>query len=167
VLPHVLPLPALRGLWLALGLLFVVGVVAAGTPVPSYRPGVAVSIPAGSQAGPETADVLILLPARDDQRLRPGQPTHLQLPTGTSHLARLVAVEPQPLAPAAVQQRFGVAAGGALVGAQSLTVAHARWETPAAPQASAPLGAVYPARVEVGTRRLGALVPGLGPLLGE
>ncbi|HEY3080261.1 MAG TPA: hypothetical protein VGM69_10170 [Chloroflexota bacterium] len=161
-------------LWLLVALLLT-GVVAAWVArVPVYVTGVAVVLePAAAEPG-ERADVFVaaLLPGESLASLRPGQPLYLQLGADGQRLRRTVAaVDPEVVSPDALPARLGLGSlnrGVVMLLGGPVVVARAALEPLPPPfAASAYVGSVLPVKVEVGRRRVVALIPPFDRLLGE
>jgi hypothetical protein len=169
VLPRFASPPTLICLWILLGLLLASCLVAWLARVPVYATGNAVVMDStgAGQTGPGGVMVAAFLPAADLPALRAGQDMIVRLDErGEAARMPIVAVEPEISSPSAVLQRFGLQPGAAV--SQPTAVALAiLGPRPGGLPVSVYIGGIYPARVEVGSRRVVSLIPLLGRLGGE
>jgi hypothetical protein len=163
VLPRFVSPRTFLFLWVLLFLHVLAAFVACLTEVPVYAEGSAVVVSGSKNGGPlrEDVGVVALLSAEDREELRVGQRMFLQEKIAGERLVRSVAaVEPAVISPAVARKRFALPPEAEKTLNQPCTVAWAAF--PPAPEglpASAHLGAVYDAQIEVGTRRVLSFLP--------
>jgi hypothetical protein len=154
-------------LWLLLGLVTALGVTAWFARVPVYATGPVVALARGGPVPGQTTGVLFL-PAQYRDTLHPGQTAFVQLAGGGEQAPRsIVAVGPDVLSPAEARGRFGLdsAAGDSISG--PVVAALVSLEPfPSGLPATAYAGTVFGGKVRTGSRRLVALVPVIGRLMG-
>lgn len=163
-LPRYASAPWTLLMWLAVLLLLLTTALLLAVRLPEYAAGPSVVVDGGilNRKAPGVA-VAAFLPTEYASRLSPGQAAEITLPgreageeAGTL-AARVLAVEPAPLSPAAARERYGLdPATGSLLNGPA-TVAVIDVELPA----ELWLGSVGEARIEVGSRSLLSLLPGL------
>jgi hypothetical protein len=160
VAPRVISPPTLPCLGL-LAVLLVSGVaVAARTTIPTYVSGSAIVVAA---SGTSAGEFLVLLPAEAQSRLRPGQPLLIRSSTGVLLKQRpIVAVEPAPVGPDALRERFELNRPGSLPAETAAAVAFAAIDPGEGLSAAAECGVRYFARIEVGSRYAVSQVPVIG-----
>jgi hypothetical protein len=153
------------GPWLLAALLLTTLGAAWFARLPVYVSGVAVVMaPTAAPGEPSEVVVAALLPGESLASLRPGQTLYLQLGADGERLRRTVAsVDPAVVSPDALPSHLGLGqlnrGVGMLLGGP-VVVARARLEPLPPPLApSAYLGSVVPVQVEVGQRRVIALLP--------
>lgn len=157
-LPRPITVPWRRVTWAAAGLLFLLAglLLAARLPVYAAGPGVLVGDGAGG------TDVVALLPADHVAQLRPGQAALVSLDgaaAGDALAAIVIAVEPQPLSPAAARARFDLDATTGTLVAEPVAIARISFDRPAVTW----LGSVADVRVQIGRRSGLALLAGAIP----
>lgn len=160
--------------WLLFGLLLIGAGFLWFAQLPVYVPGSAVIADLGT-AGEATSRpaVVAFLPPEQLKRVKVGQPLFLQLREADQYVqVSIIAVEPTPLSPDHIRERFagarshlGVAHPAAVVFA-SLPPASADPDSGQI-DAAAYLGSTGQVQVQTGSRRLISLVPLVGRLLGE
>ena len=165
-------------MWLLLGLLLISGVTAFRTQVPIYVQGVAVVVHDGvlssenenknQDQNQDQMAVVAFLPPEQLLHLHSGQTLFLHLTEQERVSRSIVAVEPEIISPAAAQKAFGLTEGAAMAIRQPSAVV----EVPLQPlpndwALSVYAGSVYQVEVEVGSRRLVSLLPGVGDFFGE
>lgn len=163
-------------MWLLLGLLVASGMTAWMTQVPIYVQGVGVVVHdrvLSSESENENKNedqmaVVAFLPPEQLSHLHSGQTLFLHLTEQERVSRSIVAVEPEIISPAAAQKAFGLTEGAAIAIRQPSAVV----EVPLQPlpndwPASVYAGSVYQVEVEVGSRRLVSLLPGVGDFFGE
>jgi hypothetical protein len=153
-------------LWLLLALLTTATTTAWFARVPIYASG-AVVVTEPSEDGEQPA-LVALLPADFLPQLRPGSTVFVAL-DGSDPRARLEvrAIEPDPQSPATVRRRLALDAEAArAVSGPVAVVTLGTVSPPLDVSLVRHAGAVYRAEVEIGSRRVLALVPVLGGLLG-
>jgi hypothetical protein len=158
VLPRLVSPRTFLALWALLGLLLAAGGGAWAARVPQYASGTAVIVPperGGPDGGALTA--VAFLPPEHLARLRPGQTAFLDLEGPGQRAARpIVAVAPEILGPDAARQRFGADVASFVT--RPAAVATVDPAPLPGGSAGAYPGSVYQAEVQVGSRRLLALV---------
>ena len=173
-LPRIISPRTFVFLWVLFGLLLGSGLVAWLTRVPVYASGqtVIVDLRGRSQSQDAREDDLwavVFLPPANLAHLRSGQKLFLRFDaTGGRLSVPIAAVEPEIISPDAAQRRFALSGAAALAVPQPAAVATAPMGSflntlPA----STYVGSIYPAEVEVGSRRIMSLLPLIGQLLGE
>lgn len=171
VFPRLIAPPVFACLWLLLGLLLAAAVVTWGATVPLDATGPAVVVdPRAGVELPAGGDTVVLLPPDTVARVRAGQPLRLRPVGGAAGAAPtgvVVAVLPERLGPAEARRRFAL--GEAVALTQPVGVVVARLiPAGAGADRDALAGSVYTAEIEIGSRRVLALVPGLaGRLEGD
>src|SRR5262249_15119788 len=145
--------------------------------LPIYASGVAVVLDRSAAGSGQSDGVVVaaLLPGENLASLRPGQPLYLQLGPDGQRLRRTVdAVDAEGVSPDARAGRGAGAAGGRRGGGGGgggggrAGAGAARLEPLPPPlAASSYVGSVLPVQIEVGTRRVVALIPPFDRLLGE
>jgi hypothetical protein len=170
IFPRPVAAPSFLLLWLLLGLLAAGGMLAWLARVPVYASGAAV-IADPSEAGRPGGGAMIVafLPAEHLSRLKIGQMILFRPDAGGKPLERrIAAIELEATSPEAARQRFEPR-DGALEGVnQPVVIAIA----PLGPVASGFSPAAYAGstgrvEVQVGSRRVLSLAPGIGRLIGE
>jgi hypothetical protein len=153
-------------LWLLLALLAAATVAAWFARVPVYAAGPVIAV-APAAAGQEAA-LVALLPAELLPQLQPGGTVFVNLAgAGARDSRTILAVEPEAQSPSAVRRRFALdpEAARAVTGPVAVVTVDAG-SLPSGLPLAAHAGAVYRGEVEVGSRRVFALVPVIGTLAG-
>lgn len=166
VLPEMTPPRTFVALWIAIGLLVSAGVGLGFMRLPRYTSGSAVivnyggALPAG---GPDVV-VVAFLPAKDRDRIRPGQTLFVGFgPESEAVAVPIEEVLPGVLSPLEALMMFRLDSNTAGAVTQPSAVALARWRPPAeALLAEKYLGSVVQADVEVGSHPVIALLPLVG-----
>ncbi len=160
VLPRFISPPVMLSFWCLLGLLLLGSSIAWFYRVPVYFTTVGeVTMPTGHML------IVIVLPADQLSRLHPGLSVQLQLgQKGPQWQQTITAVEPRVLSPAEIRSRFGVDHGATLPVQQPAAVALI--EKPAHLSDTLYAGSIVQVRIQVGSRRMIALLPGLSGLEG-
>jgi hypothetical protein len=170
VLPRFVSPPVFICLWILLGLLVAGGFIAWFAQVPVYASGPAIVVDGKGKTQSIGDDALIVtfVPPENLPRLRVGQTLFLNLPPAGEHVGvSIMAVEPEISSPAAARRRFALSPGAAQAITQPSAVAIARWESVREDlPASAYVGSVYRADIEVGSRRVVSLLPVIGQFFG-
>jgi hypothetical protein len=165
--PCLISWPIVVGLWLLLGMFIAAGFLAWHVQVATYVDGSGIVLARGDMlqpAGSETVAV-VFLPPDQAAHVRVGMPAGAQIGSGGVYVRGTVAqVEPGIVSPEAARRSYRLDGAGALLIAQPSVVVIVRSDTtlPAAAYA----GSVVTAKVEIGSQRLLALLPGLGKFLG-
>jgi hypothetical protein len=167
VLPHLVAPPVFLFLWILLGLLLTAGLLAWLAQVPTYQQGDGIilgqqSVSASRQ---REAVALIFLPATSAPKLRAGLPVQVQMSsTGLTLTSTIDKVEPGILSPSAARARYALARSVS----QNLTEPVVAVSVRLAPGVSyqAYVGSVVSAQVQVGSRRVLSLFPGLDRWMG-
>ena len=156
VVPRLVPGPVIACCWVLLATLLGAVLVAWTVRVPTY-------VGASGVVVGRRAAVLFVSPD-DSTRLRPGRPVHGQIGSSGRYVKGAVAKVDAPLiGPTSARKRYGIRAGTGVLTEPATSVA-VRLAATLPPGAYA--GSRLTARVESGSRRLLALVPGLGKLAG-
>ncbi|HEX6552605.1 MAG TPA: hypothetical protein VF026_07570 [Ktedonobacteraceae bacterium] len=167
-MPRLISWPIIACLWLLLGVLITAGFLAWDVQVPTYVDGPGIILAPGDMPQPEYGETLGLMFLPPDQavHMRTGLPVGVQIgSTGVRVRGMIAKVEPGITSPNAARKRYRLDSAGALLITQPSTVVIIRLGTtlPASDYA----GSLLNARVETGSQRLLALLPGLGSLLGS
>lgn len=164
----------IRFLWGLIGLLLVGGLLLWLMRVPVYTSGVAVPISTGypSSASPSVSHwnpnneplVAVFLPSNSISQLHVGQRVFWRFSKTDLRVSRFVLeVSLEVNSPYELQQKFGLRGKAASAISEPAVVAFAKLQpVPNALPAPAYLGTVYPAEVEVGTRRVISFLPLVG-----
>ncbi|MBO0784073.1 MAG: hypothetical protein J2P37_35145 [Ktedonobacteraceae bacterium] len=167
-LPRFISWPIPIFLWLLLGILLAGCVYAWYEEVPIYvnAPGMIVNATGLISQKPNSAVAMLLLSPQQASHLHVGQPVKVQVGStaGPEIDSTIAAVEPGVVSPYAIRKRFGLGGREALMVAQPSVVVLVSLEA-LSPTIYA--GSVLTARVEIGTQRLLAFLPGLGSLVGK
>ncbi len=168
VLPHLMAPPIFLFLWILLGLLLTVGLLAWSEQIPTYveGDGIVLKQQPASAARQPAAVALIFLPATSAPKVRAGLPVQLQLgSTGPAVTSRIDGVEPGMLSPSAVRTRYALACSVSETLIEPVVVVSVRLGPDVPYQMYA--GSVVSAQVQVGSRRVLSLLPGLDRWLGD
>lgn len=166
VLPRLVSGPILACCWALVAVLAVAAAIAWSVHVPTYvaAPGVIAATGARLHAGSETSSAVLFVPPDREAQLHPGQRVRGQLGSSGRFVQGAIAIGSHPLlGPDVVRTRYGLS--GTDVVEEPVRVVTVRLRT--AMPASAYAGTRFDARIEVGSRRLLAFLPGLGNLLGS
>ncbi len=167
VLPRYVSPPVFVCLWILLGLLIIAGVAAWLGQVPTYVAGSGVVLDPGSttQQGGNEAVAVVFVPATPSLTLRPGLPVQLQIgSTGPQVASTITTVEPGIVSPNEARDRYALGGVASAVITQPSVVVTARLGPSIPAQVYA--GSIVSAQVQVGTRSVLSLLPGLGSLSG-
>lgn len=166
VLPRFIAPPAPLCLWLLLGCLIAVGVLAWMARVPVYRNGIATVVDSNASDLYQKDEELIVafFPPQSKSEMRAGQNLSLKLDPNGPPLVRAVSfIEPGILSPADARKKFNLDDATARTYQSPSAIAIARLGKPGEElPASAYEGIVVEARVEIGSQRLIALLPVVG-----
>lgn len=137
--------------------------------VPVHVSGVAVVKSAQQEkASRDPGPVVAFLPAESLSKLRVGQKLFVKPDAGRRLTASVIAVDPEVSSPAALQRRFGLSDSAISKLKHPAVSVSARFETDADGQVvSGYLDSVFPADVEVESRRLISYLPLMGRFFGE
>jgi len=168
VVPRLISWPIIACLWLLLGVLLAAGFLAWDVQVPTYVDGPGIILAPGDMPQPEYGETLGLMFLSPDQavHMRAGLPVDVQIGSAGVHVQGTIAkVEPGITSPDAARKRYRLDSAGALLITQPSIVVIIRLGTtlPASDYA----GSLLSAKVEIGSQRLLALLPGLGSFLGS
>ena len=167
VLPCYVSPPIFVCLWILLGLLIIAGVAAWLGQVPTYVAGSGVVLDPGSttQQGGNEGVAVVFVPATPSLTLRPGLPVQLQIgSTGPQLTTTIATVEPGIVSPNEARDRYALGGVASAVITQPSVVVTARLGPSIPAQVYA--GSIVSAQVQVGTRSVLSLLPGLGSLSG-
>ncbi len=167
VLPRYVSPPVFVCLWILLGLLIIAGVAAWLGQVPTYVAGSGVVLDPGSttQQGGNEGVAVVFVPATPSLTLRPGLPVQLQIgSTGPQVASTITTVEPGIVSPNEARDRYALGGVASAVITQPSVVVTARLGPSIPAQVYA--GSIVSAQVQVGTRSVLSLLPGLGSLSG-
>jgi len=167
ILPRLVSPPTFICGWFLLCLVVAVGVVTWLEKVPIFVNGSGIVLPQeqGNASGDgETAR--IFLPAGEARLVRVGEASLLQVGmTGPSFTSKIVHVEPGVLSPDDVHKRYGLNYSGM----PAITEPSIAVDVKVGPSIPSRLYAGSPvsAQIQIGTRRVLSLVPGLDSLIGD
>jgi len=166
IVPRLTSRPVIACVWLLLAVLVAAAAVAWSVRVPAYvgAQGVILRNDAQAGRGGEGMAAALFLPPDQSAHMRAGQPVHAQIgSSGLSVLGAVSMVEPGMIGPDAARAKYRFDPGADVV-RQPWSVVIIRLRPSLPPAAYG--GSVLTARVEIGSRRLLALFPGLGGLAG-
>ncbi|MBN1594692.1 hypothetical protein JW933_02085 [candidate division FCPU426 bacterium] len=169
VLPRWIRPPVFKIIWLLVALVLAAGIAASFMRIPVMACGQGWCVPPAAADARPAADVqmVLLLPASVQGRLRRGQPVSIRNTPAFRHgEAVIIEVEPGLLSPADLYSRHpGILAAGAAI-RQPQAVALARWTPLAQAEAGSGLsGSLYTVCVQTGFLRLVNYIPGIQLLL--
>jgi len=167
VLPRYVSPPVFVFLWVLLALLVISGVAAWLGQVPTYVAGSGVVLEPGSttQQGSDEAVAVVFVPATPSLTLRPGLPVQLQIgSTGPQLTTTIATVAPGVVSPSEARTQYALGGVAAAVITQPSVAVTARLGPGIPAQMYA--GSIVSAQVQVGTRSVLSLLPGLGSLFG-
>lgn len=167
VVPRLISWPIIVCLWLLLGVLIAAGFLAWYVQIPSYVDGSGIILARGDVLQPayEGMVAVVFLPPDQTVHIRVGLPVQVQIGAAGVHAQGTVAkVEPGLMSPDAARERYRLGGVAALLITQPSVVVIIRLGTtlPTAVYA----GSLCTSKVEIGSQRLLALLPGLGKFLG-
>ena len=166
VVPHLISWPIIVCLWLLLGVLLAAGFLAWYVQVPTYVDGSGIILTRGDMLQPEYGGMVavVFLPPDQSAHVRVGLPVHVQVgSTGAYVQSTIAKVEPGITSPDAARKRYRLDGMSALLITQPSIVVIVRLGTTL--PATAYAGSLLTTKVEIGSQRLLALLPGLGNLL--
>jgi len=164
VLPRVVAPPVFLFMWILLGLLLIAMLLAWESQVPTYAAGSGVVLNQGIKG--DEAVAVVFLPATLSLRVRTGLPIQVQIgSTGPRLTSTIATIEPGVLSPSQARQRYALNGDLALVITQPSIAVTVELGPDVSTQMYA--GSVVGAQVQVGTRRVLSLLPGIGQLMGE
>lgn len=177
-LPRFISLPLALFLWMLLALLLVVGVLAWFEEIPTYVGGKGVILREGNYAGntgnvgsqanessnSTGATAAIFLPLNQAKKLHIGAPVRVDLNTSGPHMQSKIVEIDYGVSPYVALQRYGLDRHYMFLVTEPSVVVLVRLET-ISPITYA--GSTLTAEVEVGSRRVISLLPGLGGLVGK
>ena len=167
VLPYLVAPPIFLFLWILLGLLLVAGLLAWSAHVPTYLEGAGIVLeqqPA-SASGQGEAVALIFLAATSASQVRAGLPVQVQIgSTGPALASEIDQVEPGILSPSAVRTRYALASSVSQMLTDPVVVVSIRLGPDIPVQLYA--GSMVSAQLQVGSRRVLSLLPGLDRWMG-
>jgi hypothetical protein len=165
VLPRLVSGPTLACCWALVAVLVTAAAIAWSVRVPTYvaAPGVVVTTGAQPHARGETTAAVLLVPPERAAQFHAGQRVRAQIGSSGRFLEGAVAGGSQPLlGPDAVRDRNRLSGADGIQ--EPVRVVDVRLR--AALPASAYAGTRFAGRIETGSQRLIALLPGAGGLLG-
>ncbi|MFL5662948.1 MAG: hypothetical protein ACJ8BW_16600 [Ktedonobacteraceae bacterium] len=166
ILPRFVAPPVFLFLWLLLGLLLISVVVAWLGQIPTFAAGSGVVLKQDAQSGQvqSEATAVIFVPAAPGLNLRAGMPVLLQVGNGQQIRSQIETVAPGVLSPNDAQQKY------ALNGALSQVITRPSIAVTVKLGSTIPVqtyaGSIVDAQVQVGTRHVLSLLPGLNALIG-
>jgi hypothetical protein len=166
--PRLISWPIIVCLWFLLGVLLAAGFLAWYVQVPTYVNGSGIILARGDMLQPAYGKMVavVFLPPDQAAHLRVGLPVDVQTgSTGVLVQSTIAQVEPGITSPDAARQRYRLGGVGALLITQPSIVVIIKLGTTL--PATAYAGSLCTAKVETGSQRLLALLPGLGNFLGS
>ena len=168
VVPRLISWPIIVCFWLLLGVFIAAGLLAWYIEVPTYVAGSGIILAQRDRLQPTGGETIavVFLPPEEAAQVRVGMPVDTQIGAGGVHVQGTIAkVEPGIVSPDAARTSYRLDGAGALLMTQPSVVVIIRPDTtlPAAVYA----GSLVMAKVEIGSQRLLALLPGLGKLFGR
>jgi len=158
--------PIIVCLWLLLAVLISAGFLAWYVQVPTYVDGPGIILARGDMPEYGGTVALMFLPPDQAAHMRAGLPVDVQIGSAGVHVqSRIAQVEPGLTSPDAARQRYRLDGMGALLITQPSTVVIIKLGTTL--PATAYAGSLCTTKVEIGSQRLLALLPGLGKFLGS
>ena len=174
-LPRLASPPAFLCFWILTGLVAFCAFVAWNAQVPIFINGNGVVLAdqqvaqPGTDAtatgtGEEGAPITLFIPIENAYKLQIGQIAQFQVGPSTPQLpGRIVGIEKMPVSPVDLRKRYNLPTNQPITG--PVLIAELKPLVPFSPQIYA--GSQIQARVQIGTQRILALVPGLTSVLGE
>jgi len=167
VVPRLISWPIIVCLWLLLAVLLAAGFLAWYVQVPTYVEGSGIMLARGDMLQPEYGGMVavVFLPPDQSGHMRVGLPVHVQIGSAGTYVQSTIAqVEPGITSPEAARKRYRLDGLSAVLITQPSIVLIIRLSTTL--PASAYTGSLCTAKVETGSQRLLALLPGLGKFVG-
>ena len=167
VVPRLISWPIIVCLWLLLAVLIAAGFLAWYVQVPTYVEGSGIILARGDMLQPAYGGMVavVFLPPDQSAHVRVGLPVHVQIGSAGAYVQSTIAqVEPGITSPDAARHRYRLDGVGALLITQPSIVLIIRLATTL--PATAYAGSLCTAKVETGSQRLLALLPGLGKFVG-
>lgn len=167
VVPRLITWPIVACLWVLIGLFIAAGFVAWRVEIPTYVDGSGVLVSAskaGESGGDGTVAVLFLPPAQAAQ-VHEGLPVDIQIGSTGLHVpCEIEQVRPGVFSPDTVQASYGLSGPelAAITQPSGILVVKPYTSLPASQYS----GSLITARVQTGSQRLLALLPGIQRLLG-
>ena len=168
VVPRLISWPIIVCLWLLLAVLIAAAFLAWYVQVPIYVGGSGIILAQGDRLQPASGDMVavVFLPPDQSAHMRVGLPVNVQIGSAGVHVQSTIAkVEPGITSPDAARKRYRLDSAGALLITQPSIVVIIKLGTTL--PATSYTGSLLSARVETGSQRLLALLPGLGNFLGS
>lgn len=167
IVPRLISWPIIVCLWLLLGVSIAAGLLAWHVQVPAYVDGSGIMLAQEDMLRPADGEPLavVFLPPDRSAQVRVGLPADLQIGSTGVHIRGTIAeVAPGIMSPDAARKSYRLGSAGALLITQPSVLVIVR---PGAKlSATAYPGSLVTAKVEIGSQRLLALLPGLGEFLG-
>ena len=164
ILPRFVAPPVFLFLWILLGLLLLAVLLAWESQVPTYASGSGVVLNQGIKG--DEAVAVVFLPATPSLKVRAGLPIQVQIgSTGPLLTSTIATVELGVISPSQARQRYALNGDlGQVITQPSIAVT-----VGLGPDVSTKLyaGSIVGAQVQVGTRRVLSLLPGIGQLIGD
>ena len=165
-LPRFISLPIALFLWVLLGLLLVVGLLARYEQIPSYISGRGVVLNSNyaprSSSGEEAVAVAFFA-VDQAAHLHVGQSVFVRFASSTQSLKGTILTVDPVVSPTVAVQRYGLGNDASLI-TQPSAVALIQLDNTSS---SLYAGNILTANVQVGSRRIISLLPGIGSLLGK
>ena len=166
--PRLISWPIIVCLWLLLGVLLAAGFLAWYVQVPTYEDGSGIILARGDMLQPAYGEMVavVFLPPDQAAHMRVGLPVDVQIGSaGVLVQSTIAQVEPGITSPDAARQRYRLGGADALLITQPSIVVIIKLGTTL--PATSYAGSLCTAKVEIGSQRLLALLPGLGNFLGS
>ncbi|HZO73022.1 MAG TPA: hypothetical protein VFB60_12545 [Ktedonobacteraceae bacterium] len=166
VFPRLVSPPVFLCAWLLFGLLLLAGLVAWWAEIPTFVDGSGIVLtPEQTRRFPNAAtSILIFLPQVYAAQIHTGQPVRIQVDADEPEiLSRIEHIEPGIISPAAARQRYALDSeeGQAIDQPSIVILAQPRQKL----DSSVYAGSLVQAQVQVGSRRVLSLFPGLDGLM--
>jgi hypothetical protein len=166
VVPRLIAWPIIVCFWLLLGVLIAAGLLAWYVQVPTYVAGSGITLARGAMRQPAAGEMVavVFLPPDQSAHVRVGLPVHVQMGSAGAYVEGTIAkVEPDITSPDAVRKHYRLGGVGSVLITQPSTVVIVKLRTTL--PATAYAGSLLTAKIEIGSQRLLALLPGLGKVL--
>ena len=165
VLPRLLPVPIALFLWILVGSFLMVGIFAWSAQVPIYvsAPGIVLDQQTALHFNSREPSAIIFLPAVQSTQVQVGLPVQLQVTSSGQPVdSKIVQIEPGIVSPDVVSQQYKLNGAGLITGPSVVVLVGLG--TALSPNTYA--GSLLTANVQVGSRRVLSLLPGVGSLIG-
>ncbi|HEU5230056.1 MAG TPA: hypothetical protein VFU49_19710 [Ktedonobacteraceae bacterium] len=167
IFPHLVSPPIFACAWLLFGLLLLAGLVAWWGEIPTFVDGSGILLAQQQPDHPSNEPTLILvfLPSGYFSQMHVGLPVHMQIGSdGIELLGKIEHVEPGIVSPADARKRYTLDSGAAQIITQPSVVVVVKPRKELSVRLYA--GSLVRAQIQVGSRRVLSLFPGLDKLIG-